>query len=71
MMLYRTGDMVRITKSPDFDPDHSAFFMPTTEGPCRFGQDKNLQRLVLDELGSLKMSDWTRDMLMYVVNQRC
>jgi len=26
--------------------------------------------LVLDELGALKMTDWVKDMLMYVVNQR-
>lgn len=49
--ILTTGDMVRITRQPDFDPEHSAFFMPTTDGPCRFGQYNRLQRMVLDELG--------------------
>ncbi len=30
----------------------------------------NKEVLVLDELGSQKMSDWVQDMLMYVINQR-
>jgi predicted CoA-substrate-specific enzyme activase len=46
-----TGDMVRITKQPDFDPDRAAFFMPSGSGPCRFGQYHRFHRLVLDELG--------------------
>jgi predicted nucleotide-binding protein (sugar kinase/HSP70/actin superfamily) len=34
------------------DPqNHSAFFMPTCSGPCRFGQYRTLQRLALDRLG--------------------
>ena len=45
------GDMVRITREPDFQPDRSAFFMPSTSGPCRFGQYCHLQRMVLDQLG--------------------
>ena len=49
--ILTTGDMVRITKRRDFDPDKSAFFMPSTSGPCRFGQYNRLQRMVLDELG--------------------
>jgi len=49
--ILTTGDMVRITRQPDFDPESSAFFMPTTDGPCRFGQYNRLQRMVLDELG--------------------
>jgi len=49
--ILTTGDMVRIAKSPDFDPARSAFFMPATNGPCRFGQYNKLQRMVLDELG--------------------
>ncbi len=46
-----TGDVVRKVLEPDFDRDRSAFFMASTDGPCRFGQYKRLQRLVLDELG--------------------
>ncbi len=32
-------------------PEHSAFFMPSGTGPCRFGQYHRFHRLVLDELG--------------------
>lgn len=46
-----TGDIVKLIQSPDFDRENSAIFMPTAEGPCRFGQYQNLQRLILDELG--------------------
>ncbi len=49
--IITTGDMVKTVKSPGFDPRKAAFFMPTANGPCRFGQYHKLQRLVLDELG--------------------
>ena len=49
--ILTTGDMLRITKQPGFNPEKSAFFMPSTSGPCRFGQYNRLQRMVLDELG--------------------
>jgi predicted CoA-substrate-specific enzyme activase len=49
--ILTTGDMVRIIKSPDFDRDRVAFFMPSGNGPCRFGQYHRLHRLILDDLG--------------------
>ena len=49
--LLTTGDMIRQTRRPDFDPAKSAFFMASTDGPCRFGQYNHLQRCVLDKLG--------------------
>ena len=45
------GDFLRIIHSDDFDRDRTAFFMPTAEGPCRFGQYAPYLRQVLDELG--------------------
>ncbi len=45
------GDFLRIVNSPDFDPSRTAFFMPTAEGPCRFGQYGPYLRQVLQELG--------------------
>jgi len=45
------GDFLRIVKSPDFDRNAHAFFMPTAEGPCRFGQYAPYLRQVLDEMG--------------------
>ena len=49
--IITTGDMVRIVKSPGFKPAESIFFMPSTMGPCRFGQYNRLQRIILDSLG--------------------
>jgi predicted CoA-substrate-specific enzyme activase len=49
--IITTGDMVKITKRKDFDPERTAFFMPSGNGPCRFGQYNRYQRLILDELG--------------------
>ncbi len=45
------GDFLRIVHSPGFDPGKHAFFMPTAEGPCRFGQYAPYLRQVLDEMG--------------------
>jgi len=45
------GDFLRIVQSDDFDPRRTAFFMPTAEGPCRFGQYAPYLRHVLDDLG--------------------
>jgi len=49
--ILTTGDMVRVVKSPDFDRKRVAFFMPSGNGPCRFGQYHRLHRLILDDLG--------------------
>ncbi|HFC98565.1 MAG TPA: CoA activase [Thermosulfurimonas dismutans] len=49
--ILTTGDMIKLIKSPDFDPSRVAFFMPSGAGPCRFGQYNRLHRKILDELG--------------------
>lgn len=49
--LVTTGDMLKFTQSPDFDPDKSAFFMPSAGGGCRFGYYNILHRYVLNEKG--------------------
>ncbi len=49
--ILTTGDMVKIVSKPDFDPERSAFFMPSGNGPCRFGQYNRYHRMILDELG--------------------
>ena len=46
-----TGDMVKLVKDPNFDHERAAFFMPSGNGPCRFGQYHRFHRLVLDDLG--------------------
>jgi len=49
--ILTTGDMIRTTQRGDFNPEKSAFFMPSGAGPCRFGQYNRFHRMVLDELG--------------------
>jgi len=46
-----TGDMVKLVRDPHFDRGKAALFMPSGNGPCRFGQYNRFQRIVLDELG--------------------
>jgi predicted nucleotide-binding protein (sugar kinase/HSP70/actin superfamily) len=45
------GDILRRTEEPGFDAEGSAFLLPTTQGPCRFGQYGALLRELLDERG--------------------
>ena len=49
--ILTTGDMLKTSRRPDFDPDKSAFFMPSGSGPCRFGQYHRFHRMVLSEHG--------------------
>ena len=49
--ILTTGDMLRTSKRADFDPERSAFFMPSGSGPCRFGQYHRFHRIVLSEHG--------------------
>jgi len=49
--IITTGDMVKLLKDPNFDHKRAAFFMPSGNGPCRFGQYHRFHRLILDELG--------------------
>ena len=49
--ILTTGDMLRTTRKEGFDPDRSAFFMPSGDGPCRFGQYHRFHRMVLNEAG--------------------
>ncbi len=50
-LILTTGDLAKLLKRPDFDPEKSAFFMPAANGPCRFGQYHRFHRMILDELG--------------------
>lgn len=60
--ILTSGNMVRLLKDPDFDRQNSAFFMPSANGPCRFGQYHRFHRMVLDELGY-------DDVPIYALNQ--
>jgi predicted nucleotide-binding protein (sugar kinase/HSP70/actin superfamily) len=45
------GDVIRACRAPGFDTAHSAFLLPGSPGPCRFGQYRVLQRALLDRQG--------------------
>jgi predicted nucleotide-binding protein (sugar kinase/HSP70/actin superfamily) len=45
------GDFLRVIELPGFRPSRAAFFMPTAEGPCRFGQYAPFLKKVLREAG--------------------
>jgi len=45
------GDILRRARRPDFDASRATYFMPTTCGPCRFGQYRTAVRQLLDEAG--------------------
>jgi len=46
------GDFLRIAGEPGFAPEKTAFFMPTANGPCRFGQYAILLEKVAKEIGA-------------------
>jgi len=45
------GDFMKVLEQPGTDPARVACFMPTAEGPCRFGQYAPYLRRVLDANG--------------------
>lgn len=46
-----TADMLKVVQAPGFRPEKSAFFMPSGNGPCRFGQYNLLQKMILERAG--------------------
>ncbi len=45
------GDFMKVLERPGTDASRVAFFMPTAEGPCRFGQYAPYLRQILDSNG--------------------
>ena len=45
------GDFMKVLEKPGVDPSRVACFMPTAQGPCRFGQYAPYLRQVLDSNG--------------------
>lgn len=45
------GDFMKVLERPGIDPARVVFFMPTADGPCRFGQYAPYLRSVLDSCG--------------------
>jgi predicted nucleotide-binding protein (sugar kinase/HSP70/actin superfamily) len=50
-MICTTGSFLRKLAEPGVDPAKVSFFMPSHSGPCRFGQYRKLQRIILENLG--------------------
>jgi predicted nucleotide-binding protein (sugar kinase/HSP70/actin superfamily) len=50
------GNFLKITERPDFVPSKTAFFMPSADGPCRFGQYAPYIRKVLRDVGLEEVS---------------
>ncbi len=50
-MICTTGSFLRKLAEPGVDPAKVSFFMPSHSGPCRFGQYRKLQRIILANLG--------------------
>ncbi|HEY3384130.1 MAG TPA: hypothetical protein VGK32_20415 [Vicinamibacterales bacterium] len=45
------GDFMRVLEREDADPARTVFFLPTADGPCRFGQYSSYMRQLLDANG--------------------
>lgn len=50
-MICTTGSFLKKLMDPATDPAKSSFFMPDHNGPCRFGQYNQFQRILFDRLG--------------------
>lgn len=46
-----TGNILHTLRTVGLDPREVALFMPTSDGPCRFGQYASLQRIILNKSG--------------------
>lgn len=45
------GNFLKVIEDDNFDADNTAFLMPTSGGPCRFGQYRSLFRKILNAKG--------------------
>ena len=45
------GNFIKVTERADYDPEKTAFLLPTSNGPCRFGQYLPLARQIFKERG--------------------
>lgn len=50
-MICTTGSFLSKLMEPGADPSKISFFMPDHNGPCRFGQYNQFQRVLFDRLG--------------------
>ena len=45
------GDLLQVAETPGFEPARTVYFLPTSDGPCRFGQYVPYLRKVLRDAG--------------------
>jgi predicted CoA-substrate-specific enzyme activase len=50
-MICTTGSFIKKLQEPGIDDKKISFFMPDHNGPCRFGQYNQLQKVIFDRLG--------------------
>ena len=50
-MATTIGSFINMMRRIKADPKEHAFFMPTADGPCRFGQYALLHRMILNRIG--------------------
>jgi predicted CoA-substrate-specific enzyme activase len=50
-MICTTGSFIKKLQEPGLDDRKISFFMPDHNGPCRFGQYNQLQKVIFDRLG--------------------
>jgi predicted CoA-substrate-specific enzyme activase len=50
-MICTTGSFLKKLMEPGANPSKMSFFMPDHNGPCRFGQYNQFQRILFDKLG--------------------
>ncbi|MDR1296083.1 MAG: acyl-CoA dehydratase activase-related protein, partial [Deltaproteobacteria bacterium] len=50
-LILCVGDFMKLTRTPGFDPEKSVLFMPSSNGPCRFGQYGRYISLIMRRLG--------------------
>lgn len=50
-MICTTGSFIKKLQEPGTDDKKISFFMPDHNGPCRFGQYNQLQKVLFDRLG--------------------
>jgi predicted nucleotide-binding protein (sugar kinase/HSP70/actin superfamily) len=54
-LILTLGDFIKLSRRPGFDPSASTLFMPSSKGPCRFGQYARYISLVMKRLGLEKL----------------
>ena len=45
------GNFLKITRQENYDPHKTAFLMPTSDGPCRFGHYLPLAKKIFNDIG--------------------